>query len=334
MSFLYVNENGATISVDQGYFAVKYKNDMLHKIPKETLESIVIFGNVQLTTACIKDCLVKGIPVSFFSSKGSYFGRLESTRHVNICRQRKQIHLTENNEFSLELTKKFIKAKIHNQRIVLKRYIRHLPADVEIEIKGIKTSEEKINSCKNVEQVMGYEGNASKNYFNALSMIIDPDFVFVGRNRMPPKDPFNSMLSLGYTLLMYEIYGEIENRGLNPYAGFMHKDRERHPTLASDLMEEWRAVLVDSLVLSLVQGHEISKENFYKDEESTGVYLDKDGMKIFINRFERKLRTEANYLSYISSRTSFRKSILLQVGQLSKAIDNGNCSLYEPVIIK
>lgn len=101
MSFLYVNESGSVISIDQGYFVVKYKDGMLKKIPKETLESIVLFGNIQLTTPCIRECLKRGIPVSFFSTKGSYFGRLKSTRHVNIFRQRKQIHLTENEEFSL-----------------------------------------------------------------------------------------------------------------------------------------------------------------------------------------------------------------------------------------
>lgn len=334
MSFLYVNENGSVISIDQGYFVVKYKDGMLKKIPKETLESIVVFGNIQLTTPCIKECLNKGIPVSFFSSKGSYFGRLVSTQHVNIFRQRKQIHLSENKEFTLGLSKKMIKAKIHNQCIVLKRYIKHPTRELEIEIKRIKNSEELIDSCNSIEQLMGYEGNASKNYFSALSRVINPQFAFKGRNKRPPKDSFNSMLSLGYTLLMYEIYGEIENRGINPYAGFLHKDKERHPTLASDLMEEWRAVLIDSMILSLVQGHEISVDNFYKNEETKGILIDKLGMKIFLNKYEKKLRTEARYLDYISSRVSFRRSILLQVGQLAKAIDNENYDIYEPVIIR
>ena len=157
MSFLYVNKSGSVISVNQGYFVVKYKDGMLKKIPKETLESVVLFGNIQLTTQCIRECLNRGIPISFFSSKGSYFGRLESTSHVNIFRQRKQIHLTENEEFSLELSKKIIKAKVHNQRVVLSRYARYSGKDFKTEINRIKNSEKMIDTCDSIEQVMGYE---------------------------------------------------------------------------------------------------------------------------------------------------------------------------------
>lgn len=114
---------------------------------------------------------------------------------------------------------------------------------------------------------MGCEGNAAKNYFAALPKLVQPEFRFSGRTKQPPKDAFNSMLSLGYTMLLYEIYSEIENRGLTPYIGFLHSDRDGHPALASDLMEEWRSVIVDSAVLSLVQGGEIHISQFTEDEE-------------------------------------------------------------------
>ena len=147
---------------------------------------------------------------------------------------------------------------------------------------------------------------------------------------MPPKDPFNSLLSLGYTLILYEIYGEVCNRGLNPYIGFMHKDRERHPTLASDLLEEWRAIIVDSTVLSLIQGNEISIDNFWTDDETGGVFLDREGMKIFINKIEGKMKTEMSYIKN-ENRISFRRAIWHQVGELARAIETENPEVYEPI---
>ena len=334
MGYLYVCDQGATVSLDQGYFVVKQKDGMIKKVPKETLESIALFGNIQMTTQCTKECLNRGIPVSYYALNGAYFGRLQSTRHVNIFRQKKQFADSENEEFCLGFAKNVLKAKIHNQRVVLKRYERSSSESLQEEYKNMKIAENKLETCSSIEEVMGYEGNASKNYFKGLAKIVEEDFKFNGRNRQPPKDPFNSMLSLGYSLLMQEIYGELENRGLHPYAGFVHKDRERHPTLVSDLIEEWRAVIVDSVVLSLIQGHEIKIENFDMDFDTGAVFLKKEGMKIFIQKIEKKLASEMGYLDYVNTRTSFRRAIWLQAGALVKAVETGDYSLYHPVTIR
>lgn len=332
MSYLYVTESGAVVGIDGGYFVVSYKNGMTHKIPKETLESAALFGNVSVTTPCIKEFLKKGITVSYFSEKGAYFGRLESTGHKNIKRLKNQIYLSDDEEFSLGISKKIVFAKINNQIVLLRRYARNNVFDVQDEIKMMKSVLKEVNSAKSVEAVMGYEGTAARNYFKGISKIINPDFSFNGRNRMPPKDPFNSMISLGYTLLMYEIFGEIENKGLTPYCGFLHKDHERHPTLASDLMEEWRAVIVDSVVLSLIQGNEISKECFVKDDESGGVFIKKEGMSIFLKKYENKLRSENSYIN--GQRMSFRKCLWKQVEGFCDALKNKNFQLYEPILIR
>jgi CRISPR-associated protein Cas1 len=327
-------EHGASIRLLGGYFIVKYKDGMEKQIPKETLESISIFGNISISTQCMEECLKKGIPINYFSKRGAYFGRVESTRHVNIFRQKEQFRLTEDKEFSLGLAKRLIAAKIHNQKVILRRYIKQENNICQECIKNIMIAERKINRCVNHNELMGYEGYASKYYFRGLEELIQKDFQFHGRNRMPPKDPFNSMLSLGYTILMYEIYGQIESRGLHPYAGFLHKDKERHPTLASDLMEEWRAVVVDSTVMSLVQGNEIKADMFERDENTGGVFLNDQAMRIFIKKLENKFRTETSYLSYTNYRTSFRKAFWLQAGQLVKAIENHDIEFYEPIRIR
>lgn len=333
MSYLYVTENSAEIGIADNYAYAKYKDGMIVKVPFETLESISIFGHAQISTQCVQKCLSQGISIAYYSKGGSYFGRLHSTGHVKVERQRIQAGLIHSN-LALSLSKKIITSKIHNQIVVLKRYARSQKIDFSNECVAMAASQKNIEKCETVSQIMGYEGNAAKIYFKCLGKLVPPEFSFEKRSRRPPKDSFNSMLSLGYSILLNEIYGKIENRGLNPYFGFMHEDRENHPTLASDLMEEWRAVIVDSLVMGLVTGHEITKEHFIQGIDDPGIYLTKDGMRIFIQKFEKKLRQEMKYLEYIDYAVSFRRAMELQINSFIRAMENKDESYYHPIWIR
>lgn len=333
MSYLYVNQNGATISTKDNSIVVCYKDGLTRRLPIETLEAIQIFGQVNMTTPCTVQCLKRGISVIYYSKGGSYFGRLVSSAHVNVERQRKQSSLYRT-DFALGLSRNIINAKIHNQLVVMKRYARNRNVELDEEEKMLKIFQAKALQSETIEQLMGNEGSAAKYYFRGLSKLVDEDFAFSGRNRRPPRDAFNSMLSLGYSIVMNEIYGKIVTRGLNPYFGFMHSDREQHPTLASDLMEEWRAVIVDSMVMSMVNGHEIFKEHFEQGIDMPGIFITGDGMKIFINKYDKKVRTEAKYLDDIESRVSFRRAMDIQIGKLVKAVEEEDYSLYTPMKIR
>ena len=200
MSCLYITENGSKVAVKSGHFIVECQDGSERLVPKETLESIVIFGNVYLTVPCIKECLERGIAVSMFSTKGKYFGRIESTNHVNAKRLKQQVYLSDQEEMRVQFSKKIILNKIHNQRVLLTRYQRSTGKNIQENIQAIKIHENKISHCTNIEQIMGYEGNAARQYFAALSKMIKEDFKFSGRNKRPPRDAFNSMISLGYTI--------------------------------------------------------------------------------------------------------------------------------------
>ena len=332
MSCLYVNESGAVISIDGGYFCVKQKNGLVRKIPKELLESITIFGNSSITTPCMQECLRRGVIVNYFSGKGAYYGRLSSTRHENGDRLKNQVFACSDPDFCLALSRKIIAAKIRNQSVLLRRYQRGQPDSAERELEQMKSLEKQLPEPQNVEEVMGLEGMAARVYFSVLSRFVQPDFAFRGRSRQPPKDAFNSMLSLGYTLLMYELYAEIENRGFSPYVGFMHRTHRGHPCLASDLMEEWRAVVVDSAVMSLVQGNEIQISQFEKDEDTGGILLKPDGMRIFIRKMEKKFEGTVKYLG--ETACSLRRCFYLQSVDLAKAVENRDPALYQPVRIR
>ncbi len=334
MSYLYVSEQGAVIKAEGGYFIVSYKGGMIQKIPSETLEYIAVFGNVQLTTQAIRKCFQKGVIVNFFSTNGRYFGRLDSTNNCNIFRQRRQFVESGNKPFCMEISKRIIIAKIHNQRVILQRYIKEKTPELTEALKQIKNAESKINSCIGLDEIKGYEGIAARYYFRALGSLVLPDFRFEGRNRMPPKDPFNSMISLGYTLLMHEVYGAILGKGMNPYAAFLHQDKEKHPTLASDMIEEWRAVLIDSMVMSLIQGKEIDIDGFYADYETGAILLRQETFKIFLRKYERKMRTETKYSVDSVGRISYRRAIFNQAGKLACALDTGDPEKYEPFMIR
>lgn len=333
MSLLFVNENNAFIGVEESRCYVQYADGMKKIVPIETLESITIMGHAQMTTQCVQECLKRGIPVSYFSKGGSYFGRLQSTGHISAERQRKQCLLYET-DFAVELARNIIRAKLKNQIVVLKRYEKSEKTSVNESLKMMHICREKVAQCKTIPEIIGFEGQGAKAYFEGLAALIDSDFRFHGRNKRPPRDEFNSMISLGYSILMNELYSKIEAKGLNPYFGFMHRDKEKHPTLASDMMEEWRAVIVDSTVMSMINGHEIHKDDFMIDTDEPGCFLTRNGLKVYLSKLERKLQTEIRYLSYVDYAVSFRRGITLQLDLLVKAIETGDVSMYKPIEIR
>lgn len=254
-----------------------------------------------------------------------------STGHIKPELQRKQCSLYDSS-FALRLAQRIIDAKLRNQLVVLRRYAKNDNIDIDENIKYIRLEIKDIFNTQSVSELNGREGIAAKYYFAGLSKCIDSDFSFQGRNRRPPKDPFNSMISLGYSIIMNEIYNEIESRGLSPYFGFMHRDSENHPTLVSDLLEEWRAVIIDAVVMSLINGHKISKDMFYY--EDGGCFIDKKGLNIFINKLEKKLMTSAKYLYKADYEVTFRRAIGLQIDSLIQAIRHEDADIYYPIVIR
>jgi len=142
------------------------------------------------------------------------------------------------------------------------------------------------------------------------------------------------LLSLGYTIVFYEIYAELENQNINPYISFVHSLKERHPALVSDLLEEWRAVIVDSTVMNLVQRREIKIDMFSTDEETGAVIISNQGVRILVRKLEQKMGTKMNYLEYLDHPTSFRRGIWWQTRMLAHGIDSGNLNLYTPLKIR
>jgi CRISPR-associated protein Cas1 len=333
MSNLYITEKGIKISTNQGRLVLTPQNGEVMNVPFAEVDSLTITEGVSLTSNSVIALLQNGIPCTYMSGKGKVYGRLNSTKHVDIERQRKQFRLGEDSAFCLEISKKIISAKINNQTVLLKRYNRiRQNQDVENLIQKISLLHNPLERSTTIPELLGFEGMAARHYFEALAKLVPEAIKFSGRNRMPPTDEFNSLLSYGYTILLYEIFTAIENKGLNPYAGYLHKDKRGHPALASDLLEEWRSVIIDSLVMNMVLNFHIQPNDFERDNASRAVYINKLGKQKFIRALEKKLDVEVAYFD--NEKTSFRKGITIQVMKLVKTIEEENAEIYSPIKIR
>lgn len=329
MSYLYVVEQGSQIGISGGYFSITKKGILLKEIPMELLESISVFGSVQITSTAISKCFENGIHINYFSSFGKFRGYLSMIDQYDVEKMQKQLIFSQDEQKRLEISKKLISAKIHNQRVVLRRYADN---QFKNELIKMKRLEKKVMLAKDENFIRGYEGLASRTYFLSLANLIHEDFRFNNRNRRPAEDPFNAMLNFGYSLLYSEISGHVIAKKLNPYIGVLHKNRKGHMALVSDLIEEWRAVIIDSTILSMIQGHEINLDDFQWDDR--GICLSFDGMKKVIHKIEKKLETTNKYMDYHNKNISFRREIWYQVNRFSKCIMNMECDTYRPIMIR
>lgn len=336
MSFLYIYERNAKIGVQHNCVIVESEKENLKRtIPIEGVENVIIFGDAILSSSAVRRLLERDINLTWLSSRGKFYGRLESTRHVDIHRQRQQFARGEDESFCLALSKTIVAAKVKNQITILRRYQRNRPAvDVKKHIEAMLRLQPIMERVNIKNELMGHEGLAARHYYQALGALVDPEFTFTGRNRQPPRDRFNSLLSFAYTLLMYDVYTAVVNRGLHPYASFLHSHRRGHPALCSDLMEEWRAVLADSLALYVTGKGIIQHKDFEEADSDGGIYLASNASKAYIAEYEKKIRTRSQYLAYVDYSVSFRRAIEMQCQRLARAVEENDPAIYQPVVIR
>ncbi|MEI0539084.1 CRISPR-associated endonuclease Cas1 [Brachyspira pulli] len=268
----------------------------------------------------------------WFSKYGNLLGILNSNKKIKINLLKKQFILNNNSNFSINISKTFIISKIKNCRTLLYKYNKKNHNEFVAEsIKTLNSYIEEISISNKIESIMGYEGNCAKTYFQSINYFLPKDFKFKNRNKNPPKDPFNSLLSFGYTLLFYEIYNNLEYLGINTHVGFMHKLRNDHPSLVSDLMEEFRSPIVDSIIIAAVRKNIFSLEDFEYSKKNGGVYLKNKSIKKLITIFENKMNKEYKYLNH---KKTFREILLHQSYSLYKSIKSKNYELYKGFIIR
>jgi CRISPR-associated protein Cas1 len=308
------------------------------KITLGGVDTICIYSNPTLTSQLIKFLMKREINVYYFTSHGSYLGCLQSNDVNNYERQLLQYKFSDNDESSLRLGKKTITAKIKNQKSLLDSYNK-LGLISKNELYFFDNACEDIKSAKDVQQLMGYEGSAARQYFYLLGFLVPQDFKFNKRSKNPPEDAFNAMLSFGYSLLYKQIIGHLFKYGLNPGIGIIHSNRRKHATLASDLMEEWRAILIDDLVLEIVLNNEIDIDQFEEEVDDYNlieipkneIYMNNEAKRKFFEFFDNRLNSKNEYIYTIPQKFSFHYALDKQIESFIKVIETGDENFYIPV---
>lgn len=331
MSTLYLVQQQSTLRREQGRLLIQSPDTPDVEIPIREVKQILVFGNVQLTTAAISTCLDQQIPVIFLTQLGEYKGHLWTAELCDLESQSRQFQRRNEVSFQLEMAMLLVWGKIRNCRQSLLRWNRKKQLSEVSDI--IARLAEIINSVEtstHLDALRGYEGTAAHLYFNAFGQLLShPGFSFTERNRRPPKDPVNALLSFGYTLLFNNVLSMILVEGLNPYLGNLHRSDRKEPHLAFDLMEEFRAVIVDSLVLTLINQQVLKPTDFSWPDHEGGVYLQDPARRIFLKHFEERMSDEVKHPE-VKSPVSYRRAIQLQVQHYKYCLQER--AAYEPFL--
>lgn len=289
---LYVGKDGSRVSTHQGRIIVNSPHE-LHKVsvPCNLIERIVMEGNVSLTAGARSWALRNNVPIIFLSSRGSYLGHLSHAGTLHAQRLICQLETVQNPEKSLSIASAIVRAKLRNQIHVLHRLGRRTPhSDVGSACRKIRTLLGETSDATCNSHLLGIEGAASEIYFATVPTLLPSETRFRGRSRRPPRDLANAALSYGYAILLSECVGALLSSGLEPSLGILHAVTDKRPSLALDLMEEFRPLLVDSTVFALLRAKRLRPEHAYKNQESGAVLLNSEGKKILTTAYEETLQ--------------------------------------------
>jgi len=333
MSTLYLTQDGAVVRKTGERLKVTLQKESLLDLPLITVDQLVLFGNITVTQAALQALLQGGVDLVFLTTHGRYLGRLEPEFSKNGILRRAQYEAAVNSERCLELAKGFVRGKLLNMRAVLQRAGRgEHQAELDDPVAQLRAVAKRLARATSLDEVRGVEGNGTAVYFQSFEKLIKAEgFDFPRRVRRPPTDPVNALLSFGYVMLHKDACAACNVVGFDPYIGYLHADRHGKPSLALDLMEEFRPVLVDSLVLSLINKRMIAADDF---EIGLGnVYRMKAGaLKTFLRAYEEKKRTEIKHPS-LDYRTSYWRCLELQARVLAKVV-SGELERYVPFLIR
>ncbi len=323
---LYIIQQGSKIRIHNRNLQVELEEDgrpqVLLRTPLGHVSQVVLFGNIGLTTPAIDTLLNENVEVVFLTQDGDYRGRLNAGLTPHVPLRRAQYRCLDQPAFCLEMAQAFVHAKLEHQRALLLRHNREWQ-DPEIRSAADQAAAamRKIEHKTALSSLRGLEGAASAAFFGGYRRLFDPVWRFNTRQRRPPPDPVNAMLSLGYTLLAQLAKSAVQTVGLDPFAGFLHEYAYNRPALALDLMEEFRPV-VDGVVLWCCRSGQLSPADFVEGPPDRPVMLNERGLKVFIQAFEQ--RFDGKFTHPISGqRLSMRQCLVEQARQVAGCAANG-----------
>lgn len=292
---LYVTTPQTYLALDGETVVIRKEEEELRRIPLHNLEGIVAFGYTGASPKLMGACAQRNIALSFLTPNGKFLARIVGPEYGNVILRKTQYRLSDDEKASTEIAKRFIIGKIYNCRWVLERAIRDHA--MRLDLDKLKTASqfmaESIRQAEKADglaQLRGFEGEAATRYFYVFDDLIlqqKDSFQFTGRNRRPPLDRVNALLSFFYTLLAHDTASALSAVGLDPYVGFLHRDRPGRQSLALDLMEELRPVMADRFVISLINKREIKPDDFIQ-KENGAVFMKEEARKSILTKWQTR----------------------------------------------
>jgi len=295
---LYVSQDGAFVHKDGESIVVRRDREKIGQFPLIAIGELVCFGfGVTVSAPLAEHCANEGVTITYLNGSGRFMARLVGPLHGNVLLRRRQYRDADDEERALDIAKCCVAAKVTNQRSALLRFLRnhsdspHAMA-IETAVSRMAQIQRRIESCNKRDVLRGFEGEAAEHYFSVfdhLVLVSDDEFRFGGRNRRPPMDRTNALLSFAYSLLALDMRSALESVGLDPYVGYLHTERPGRASLALDVAEEFRAPFADRLVLSLVNLRQVSVDGFLV-QASGEVEMKPDTRKTFLGAYQKRKR--------------------------------------------
>ena len=326
---LYVQGQGHSVGLKGEVLEIRDRKAVVNKARLINLSQVNLFGNVQLSAQALRELAAREVTVLHLSYGGWLTAVTTGPPHKNIELRMRQFDGAENFNLCLRLARAFVSGKIRNSRTMLRRNAHEIPEGV---IHRLAESRRRAERADSLEQLLGIEGSAAREYFGGFTQMLKGDdevkgrFDFQSRNRRPPRDPVNALLSFVYSMLTKEMVVTLVGVGLDPYLGFYHQPRYGRPALALDLIEEFRPLIGDSVVIGLINNGEVRPSDFI--ERAGSVALKQDGRKRVLEAYERRLDTEVTHPRFGYS-ISYRRVFEVQARLLGRFL-TGEIGAYEP----
>ncbi len=318
---LYVNEPGSYVGKRSEHLVVKKDGQETTKVPMHAVRQVVLFGNVQVSTQALQTLIENEIPVSILTGHGKFIGGFQPPPKKNVHLREAQFKLFADPAACLGLAKEVVRAKLTNQRAVLMRSLRgdgDRGSD-ERSARDMADLLKRIDRAESTDTVFGLEGQGAALYFGEFGRFLvtrppGQGFDFTARNRRPPKDPVNALLSFAYAMLTKDCFAAACTVGFDPYKGFFHVNRHGKPSLALDLMEEFRPVVADSVVLTLLNNEMLTPADFLTWKDAC--QLTESGRRTFFQAYEQRKATEVTHPVY-GYRMSYSRMLEVQARMLA-----------------
>lgn len=330
---LYVDTPGTYLRKRGERVVVTKEDEKVADIPLTDLDQVVIATGVNASASLLTNLLKRGVPTFFITRSGRLDGWLNPCWNRNILLRQDQFRVCQQPQWQLNMAKRFVGGKIANMRTMLKRYERGSTDEVLTQsVRQLSILGKKVTEASSIDNLRGLEGNASKQYFQVFGALLKEktQFDFSSRNRRPPKDPVNALLSFGYAMLTKDVTSTLMLIGLDPYQGIYHVAHYGRPALALDLMEEFRSIIVDSVVLTVINKGTITLDDF--EDYFGGVILKEHGRKKFFTAYQQRMMQQITHPVF-EYNLPYRRTIELQARFLAKVI-RGELPEYKAFMVR